>query len=131
MGFFGLRKWVESDEAADFRWVLQQQFKKFGKDKKKLKLAIRKVVEDELDNMANEWNTPGFINLALCIESEGEPPNEEWEDPGLPKFSHLLTVAHLKRANRLFTREIPEWDAKLRPDLKRLHKVIDNLLNQR
>jgi hypothetical protein len=128
MGFTGLSHWVNSDGAADFRYILQQQFKRFAKDKKKLKLAIRKVVDKELDDMANEWNTPGMVNLALCMEVEDTDDYKYEDDSGLPVFSKYLTVTQLKRASRLFTTEIPKWDKRHRNRLRKLQKVIDNAL---
>src|SRR3990167_3591517 len=54
MGFMGLGHWVESDNAAGFRWSL-----------------IRRLMDEtkkELKDKANEYNTPGFINVAFMIE---------------------------------------------------------------
>lgn len=130
MGFFGLASWVESDAAADFRYVLQQQFHKFGGDEKKLKRAIQNVVENELDDMANAYNTPGFVNLALCLEDEGGENDPNYSD-GLSVFSKYLTIAQLRRADRLFTQEIPVWDVGHRPRLKELHKVITKTIESK
>lgn len=129
----GLSSWVESDGAADFRYVLQQQFKKFGKDQTdaRLKEALRNVVDNELDDMANCYNTPGFVNLALCIEAEGDEGDPEYDDPGLPVFSKYLTAEQLKRASRLFKNNIPDWDTEHRSRLIELHKVIAKILKAR
>jgi len=124
MGFMGLSSWVESDGAADFRHVLQKQFEKFAKYPPGLKRAIREVVSLELKDMANEYNTPGMVNLALCIESEGDPGDAEYEDPGLPVFSTMLTIPQLQKASRLFVQEMPGWNPEHKPRLKELHQVI-------
>ena len=128
MGFMGLSSWVESDCAADFRYTLQKQFEKFSTHPVALKQAIREVVDSELADMANEYNTPGYLNLALCIEAEGDTGNPEYEDPGLPVFSTFLTVAQLQRASRLFVKEGPDWCDEHRSRLNKLHQVITKLL---
>lgn len=127
----GLDSWVESDCAADFRYVLQKQFANFAKDPAALKRAVREAVDNELADMANEYNTPGYLNLALCIEAEGDPGNIEYDDPGLPVFSTFLTVAQLQRASRLFVKESPDWCDEHRPRLNELHQVIIKLLKSR
>ncbi len=123
----GLSNWVESDGAADFRFNLQQQFEKFAKYPPGLKRAIREVVDEELKDMANEYNTPGFVNLALCIESEGDPGNAEYEDPGLPVFSTMLTVAQLQKAERLFVKHTPDW-SEFKNRMRQLRLVIEKAL---
>jgi hypothetical protein len=131
MGFMGLSSWVESDGAADFRYVLQQQFKKFAKDPAALKRAVREVVDLELKDMANEYNTPGMVNLALCIEGEDDPGDPEFDDAGLPVFSNLLTVPQLKKASKLFVQEMPHWNPEHKSRLKELHQVIVKALKAR
>lgn len=54
MGFMGLNHWVESDNAADFRW--------------KINSTVQKLIEKELKNLDFDYNTPGPINIALLIE---------------------------------------------------------------
>jgi len=127
----GLSNWVESDGAADFRYVLQNQFEKFAKDPAALKRAVRAVVDLELKDMANNWNTPGYVNLALLIEAEGEEPNPEYEDRGLPVFSNLLTIAQLQTASKLFVQEQEDWTYEHRPRLKELHGVVTKALKAR
>jgi hypothetical protein len=131
MGFMGLSSWIESDEAAGFRFTLQQMFEKFGKSPAKLKLAIRKETSRELKNMANAYNTPGFVNLALVLEDEGDKGNPKYEDPGLPVFSTILTLTQLRRADQLFEREIPRWDLGHRNRLQQLHRLIQKLIKDR
>jgi len=131
MGFFGLSHWADSDEAADFRHTLLQALNK--KSKAAQKQVVNRVVEKELDNMANCYNTPGFVNLALCMEVEGMDANR-WDDEfpkGLPPFSHLIKLEHLKRADRLFERETPQWDSEFRRRLKNLHSVVQTAIKDR
>ena len=128
MGFMGLSSWIESDCAAEFRYVLQKQFENFAKDSVALKRAIREAVDSELTGMANEYNTPGYVNLALCIEAEGDTGNPEYEDPGLPVFSKFLTIDQLQRTSRLFVKESPDWRDEHRSRLNELHQVITKLL---
>ena len=133
MGFMGLSSWIESDGAADLRYVLQEQFDEFNghKDEQRLTTDIRQCVDVELKDMANFCNTPGYVNLALVLEDEGDPGNEEYEDPGLPVFSKFLTIPQLRRASRLFLLEIPKWNTEHQARLKELHKVIIKLLKSK
>lgn len=127
----GLSSWVASDNAADFRYVLLQALSRKLPDVQKR--DVREVVSQELNDMANYCNTPGYINLALCLEAQGDDESlyDEEFPKGLPKFDHLLTLAQLKKASRLFTREIPKWDPKHQPRLKELHKLVTVLLKER
>src|SRR3990167_1114815 len=54
MGFMGLLHWVESDECADFRYTILK--------------TVSELCEKELKNKANEYNTPGWVNIALLVE---------------------------------------------------------------
>jgi hypothetical protein len=130
MGFMGLSSWVESDNAADFRYTLQKQFEKFAKDPAALKRAVRAVVDNELKDMANDYNTPGMVNLALVLEAEGDPGNPKYDDPGLPVFSNLLTVVQLQKASKLFVQEMPQWNPEHKSRLKQLHEVITSALRR-
>lgn len=126
MGFFGLKHWGESDEAADFRYTLLRALA--TKRKKDRTLVVRKCVSSELDNMANCYNTPGFINLALCLEVEGQDGgNEEYAmdcPDGLPVFSDLLTATQLRKAEKLFSKHLKEWDPDFTDRLRELHVVV-------
>ena len=55
MGYMGLEKVGESDNASDLRYVCE--------------LAFIKELNIGLKDKANFCNTPGFINVALIIES--------------------------------------------------------------
>ena len=131
MGFFGLSHWVDSDGAADFRWTLLRALDKKSNSAKRQ--AVNRVVEKELDDMANNYNTPGFVNLALCLEVEGMDKGHHDDDypAGLPVFSRLIGLEHLKRADRLFKREIPNWEPEFRRRLTELHSVIQTTIKDR
>lgn len=60
MGYMGLNNWQDSDEAADFVFVY--------KDAKTI-LERRKIIDKELKNLANIFNTPGSVNIALAMEA--------------------------------------------------------------
>jgi hypothetical protein len=55
MGFSGLNCWQDSDEAADFVGDILE--------------PIVKRMKKELKNKSNEFNTPGYINVALFFEA--------------------------------------------------------------
>lgn len=55
----GLNSWQDSDEAADFVFVYKNA---------KTTLERRKIIDKELKNSANTFNTPGSVNIALAME---------------------------------------------------------------
>jgi hypothetical protein len=55
MGYMGLNSWIDSDNAAAF--VNNALF------------SMAKLVQKELKNKDNAYNTPGFVNVALWAES--------------------------------------------------------------
>ena len=55
----GLNNWRDSDEAADFVFVYKDA---------KTTLERRKIIDKELKNSANTFNTPGSVNIALAME---------------------------------------------------------------
>jgi hypothetical protein len=126
MGFMGLGHWVYSDNASGFRCGLLQALEKTTEAKRNK--AIRAEVSNELQDMANNYNTPGYLNLALCLEVEGK---DEGFDDALPVFSHRLTTAQLKKAVKLFDQEIPKWNTEHRPRARELRKVVAQLLAKR
>lgn len=131
MGFFGLKHWVESDGAADFRYTLLRALAK--KQAGARKAAVRKLVDKELKDMANCYNTPGFINLALCLEVEGNDASSYDEEfpNGLPVFSDLLTAAQLRKTEKLFSKHLKGWDPDFTDRLKELHVLVYRLLLKR
>lgn len=79
----GLSHWGDSDNAADFRHVL--------KEAKGNKAELKKLIVKELKDVANEYNTPGFLNVALVIADEGVNNGDSEEKDITPVVSHLLT----------------------------------------
>ena len=79
----GLSHWAESDGAADFRFVLQKA--------KGNKARLEKLIATELKYFANEYNTPGFLNIALVIADEGVENGDAEESDITPVISNLLT----------------------------------------
>jgi len=55
MGFMGINHWVESDGAADFHHTLGT--------------AISKLAQKEMKDEANQYNTPGWLNILLILKS--------------------------------------------------------------
>lgn len=55
MGFTGVKHYTESDGAADFQSVL-------GKN-------INKMFHAEMKDEANQYNTPGWVNILLVLKS--------------------------------------------------------------
>lgn len=131
MGFMGLSNWVASDGAADFRYMLLQALSRKLPDVQKR--DVREVVSQELNDMANDFNTPGYVNLALCLEVQGEDASDYDDEfpKGLPKFDHLLTLTQLKKASRLFSQESSKWNPEYKQRLKELHQVIVKLIKSR
>jgi hypothetical protein len=126
MGFWDINHWVASDGAADFRAGLIQTLEQTTEAKRTK--AVRTEVSKELQDMANDYNTPGYLNLALCLEVEGK---DKGYDEELPVFSHRLTTAQLKKTVKLFDQEIPHWNPEHKPRLKELRKLVANLLVKR
>ena len=94
MGYFGLEHWGDSDEAADFVSVYQTA--KSPKSK-------QNVIDKELKNFANDYNTPGSVNIALAIED------------GILQTSDL-NVVQLNKLRKLLKKLIDECSEK-RKDL--------------
>ena len=54
-GFMGLSSWAESDEAADVAYEVA--------------ITTAKILTKALKQKANEYNTPGYVNVALVLVS--------------------------------------------------------------
>ena len=54
-GFMGLSSWAESDEAADVAYDVA--------------ITTAKILTKALKQKANEYNTPGYVNVALVLVS--------------------------------------------------------------
>ena len=128
MGFMGIGHWVDSDGAADFRATLLETIEKHSSARPAIqKTFVQRVIAKELKDFANEYNTPGFLNIALCLEVEGE--DKGWDDPGLPVFSNLMTLAQLRKVSNLLEQTAEEgWKPKRMRELK---GMVDNLIDQR
>lgn len=55
MGFFGLKNIHQSDNASDAFSGLET--------------LVIDYLNKEIEKVSNEWNTPGFINVALILET--------------------------------------------------------------
>jgi hypothetical protein len=136
MGYMGLSYWGDSDGAADFRFTLQDVFEKnLKKGQKALTKAVRNLIREELKDEGNSYNTDGGVNIALVMEDEGSPGDTEWEDPGTPVFSNLLTKKEfaliLKSLDSSIdeTKNVDEWTDKEnafwhRDNYKRMKKSV-------
>jgi hypothetical protein len=60
MGFMGLGNYRQSDNASDFVYLLEKE--------------LAKILALQLEKESNQWNTPGYINVALAIEGMFKPP---------------------------------------------------------
>lgn len=121
MGFMGLSHWSLSDEAADFRSALQ---KCKGNETK-----LKKRIKEEVYRTTNEYNTDGFINIALILEDEGNKSEKYFDDDTdesvtTPVISHLITQHQYQVLIDKF--EIETYNGKLNNDLCRLLKVVKN-----
>ena len=119
MGFWGISHWVESDGAADFRHVLLGALEQ--KTEAARTKAVRKVISAELKDEANNYNTPGFVNIALCLEVEG---HDKGYDEALPVFSQLLTAKQLKTISSALIKAQTEWEPEWEHRLGKLQKLV-------
>lgn len=122
MGFFGLNHWIDSDSAAGLHIAVVEEFHRH-RARLPLKTRIRRLVDQELKDMANEYNTPGFINLALLLEVEGKTADHT--DHDVPVFSNLLTLAQLRECSDLLA--ACKWKEE-KHRLKALKRVVDKLV---
>lgn len=74
MGFMGLNSWIESDNAADFHFEMIDVF--------------NRCIAKELKNNANEYNTPGFVNVLLFLK----------ENPTLGKYVNIANRVKIDRS---------------------------------
>lgn len=96
----GLSHWQESDNAADADYVFQK--------------LVNEFVEKELLDKANEYNTPGFVNIALLLEDERIP-------------IHSVKVKTLKKIVKL----LDSWKKQFKKDVDRMQKFINDHLKTR
>ena len=94
MGYFGLKHWKDSDNAADFVWSL----KKTTEEQKK------KLISSELKDDSNCFNTPGCVNVTLAIEG-GEL------DVKILTAQHKIKIkSSLKSLIKTSSKKTEEWD---------------------
>ena len=90
----GLSHWVESDNAADFRFTIMEALKQ----KKGGVAKARQLIRKEMKLIDNRWNTVGFVNVALVMEDAGGKNYD-----GLtPDLSELMTKKDFQRLITIF-----------------------------
>jgi hypothetical protein len=126
MGFMGLSHWVESDGASDFRFVLQEA--------KGNKAKLKKLIATELKDFANEYNTPGFLNVALVIADEGVKNGDGEESDITPAISNLLTktqkqfiIKHLKECRGSYSSMNGSGESRLTREVDKLLVVMSKI----
>lgn len=105
MGFMGIDSIGASDNAADFMSELSDQIK-------------AKIIA-QIPNYDNEYNTPGYIDVALVLKSLISEDNEfyftyEWEKDVWKPLSELF------EKNK-------DWDI---DNYKELHEFVDEMLKK-
>jgi len=119
MGFFGLSTVGESDMAWDF-WANVMDAK--GNEAK-----IKKLIAKELRDHANCWNTPGFMNIALYLKSEGKKHNApEYECPTTFVISDLITQTQYKTIKSYLQDSLKEWGKEHRSAIKSMLKCVES-----
>lgn len=122
----GLNHWVESDNAADFVFMLNRLAGNQEVMPSTKRRDTQSLIEEEMEDGVNEWNTPGYLNIALAMEEEGKMYGEEWT----PKFSHLLTLHQLRRISSRLDSLSKNWqEEKYR--VKELKKMVDKVIKGR
>ncbi len=107
MGFTGLNCWQESDNAADFKWVLEKALWKIAAKNKTIKTLITKELETE----TNCYNTPGVINVALLVKDDIIPMS-------------VLTKAQKEFIVKRIDEYLKGWDKHHDEDLRALKIVF-------
>ena len=105
MGFMGLNSVGSSDHAFDSMMSCVDEF--------------AKQLLKEVKETSNEWNTPGWVNTALIIESL--------------KDNHYFQINDdMKKAAQIalkgFESESNDWNKDLKKDLKRLKKSLEDFI---
>lgn len=60
MGYMGLESWIDSDRAADLRRTIEDKIFK--------KESVSSIIDKEIEDRCNCYNTEGCVNLALLLE---------------------------------------------------------------
>lgn len=90
MGYMGMNHWEESDGAADFVFI----YKKATTMAKR-----RKIIDTELKDFANSYNTPGSVNIALAME-DGIVRKDDLTAKQTNKLRELLADLKLKSSSK-------------------------------
>lgn len=106
MGFMGLSHWALSDNAADFRGGLLA--------------TMTKMLAKELKETANEYNTPGYINVALIMEDKTIFGTMEENDR-----SYFYRVTHDTIKMLTATINSDAWGNEHKKSLKRMKKNLE------
>lgn len=107
----GLNHWGQSDNAADFKYSLEKKLWEIVLITTETQREIQDLIDSELLDEANNYNTPGAINIALLVEDgiiplEALSPNQK---------DYIATK---------LGKYIKTWDPKHKEDLKRLRKLF-------
>lgn len=100
----GLSHWTESDNAADFKYVFEE----------KIRSEAIKLINRELKDEANEFNTPGYINVALLVEAGAIT-------------DLMMTTEQADRIIQCLERAASKWDSDLATDIKRMIRSMKKL----
>jgi hypothetical protein len=106
MGFMGLSHWCDSDNAADLRAFLLYN--------------MAETLKKELTEKANEYNTPGFINVALVLEDKtifGKI------DKNYRSNFYEVTHETIKMLKEAIASD--DWDASDKKSMKRMKKNLE------
>jgi len=122
MGFFGLKNYGDSDEAWDFWYLIQKA--------KGNKPKIKKLIAKELRNHTNQFNTDGFINLALYLETEGAKIDTAFSHNDDTTFviSPFITQTQYKTIIAKLRATIADkgWNGRMKTALRRMLKSVES-----
>ena len=104
----GIKSISSSDEASDFASLI------IG--------GIRLEIEKEMHNEANQYNTPGYINIALLLKSMVSDSNE-WYFTYAEEWGGIL-----QQLEDRFEKELEGWNAtNMKDDYIALYEFIKKL----
>jgi len=106
MGYMGLSHWCDSDNAADFRSELLSN--------------MANTLKKELKHTDNEYNTPGFLNVALVMEDKtifGKI------DKDYRNYFYNVTHETIKMLKEAIASD--DWDASDKKSMKRMKKNLE------
>ena len=116
----GLNHWGESDGAADFVYTYKEATTMAKR---------RKLIDTELKDFANNYNTPGSVNIALAIEG-GILRKEDLTEVQLYTLRDLLTELKVKSSAK-YRKEWSDESGRIEHNnaYKRLLKAVKVDLN--